>query len=342
MAPLGGVGTTSPLDDGHWHYVVGTVSGSPDSLASSAIYRLYIDGVEVANYLDDHCCGGNTLPWHSGAIGRIGSAPSWGSWYSGDIADLAIYSVALSPAEVAAHYAAAANPMPPPGSVYATGVNENIGSDHVMRLSPLYGGIPATASWDVTLVSGPAISGYGFDCSDGTVFNVTGSSGTTAGVAGHPDCYLYAYKDGGGYQANDVFSGTYSFGLAAPGSPPVPDTSGTYSGSGVWHIVAVAASALAAGATVSGSYDGWVSSNCQNQHKVFYWQVVDAYGSVFASGQGEDGHDDPSLGGHDLEFNGSVSGTAPVDGDWYALQIKVSSSCDFQTDPSLPPMLSIP
>jgi PKD repeat protein len=126
----------------------------------------------------------------------------------------------------------------------------------------------------------------------------------------------------GGYVASDA---------AAPAAPSA-DASGAYTGSSAWHTVAVASTASPAGASVSGSFGGWESSNCSGQHKYFYWQVIDAFYTVLASGTTEGTADNTS--GLDRAFSGTFSQTTPAANEWYALQVSIASTCAFYTAPA--------
>lgn len=106
---------TTPINDGAWHHVVGTLSSTDGS-------ALYLDGAQVA--------GDSTMRSTSQVAGywRIGGdqmnswpnapAPSRTDPNSGylaaDIADVAVYPTALAPARVAAHFGATppANQLP--------------------------------------------------------------------------------------------------------------------------------------------------------------------------------------------------------------------------------------
>ena len=116
---------------------------------------------------------------------------------------------------------------------------------------------------------------------------------------------------------------------ANAGPPAVPDLSGSYTGGGVWHTVAVTATTQARAATVSGSFSGQTSSNCQGQDKVFQWRLTDSLGFVLTSGQAQVGADSTSA--HDLAFAGTFAQTTPLANEWYALELRVGSSCLFQT-----------
>ncbi len=96
--------STTPLGDGAWHYVVATYDGSN--------IDFYVDGALAAS------TSASGSPYYEGpqvAIGRDADAcdgvvPS----FEGNIAQVAVYNYALSAAQVAAHYAAATVPVPPP------------------------------------------------------------------------------------------------------------------------------------------------------------------------------------------------------------------------------------
>ena len=94
------INTTTSYNDGNWHHVVATLSQGG--------LRLYVDGVERAgnpNIVDASALlegywrvGGDALGTWTGASG--------GSYFNGDIDNPAIYRVALTPGQVATHYAA--------------------------------------------------------------------------------------------------------------------------------------------------------------------------------------------------------------------------------------------
>jgi hypothetical protein len=124
---------------------------------------------------------------------------------------------------------------------------------------------------------------------------------------------------------------------AINGAGPV-DPNGTYSGSGAWHTIAAATVSDPLGTSISGSFEGWVSSDCRDQHKIFDWVVLDTLGYVLASGRQESGSDTAS--GHNLYFSGTFGQTTPIGTDRYALLLRISSSCDFEASPL--PSISVP
>ena len=113
-------------------------------------------------------------------------------------------------------------------------------------------------------------------------------------------------------------------------APPAADASGTYSGGGGWHTVAVVSPGYSGGTDIFGDYEGWLSSDCNGQHKIFSWQVVDGLGGTVSAGSAEGTAD--SSDGHSTSFYDTFEQTV-VANDWYALQIRVSSTCAFYTNP---------
>lgn len=91
---VGAVGQVSPLAyaDQTWHHLVGTID--------TANQRLYVDGTQVATVAH-----GAAQPSTLGLF--LGRAQNNSSFCRGFVSEAAIYSVALSAAKVAAHYAAA-------------------------------------------------------------------------------------------------------------------------------------------------------------------------------------------------------------------------------------------
>ena len=85
------------VNDGRWHYVVYTHDG--------ATGRLYVDGAESASATYERILGG--------AEASIGFDRSVGTWFRGDVDDVAIYNAALTTAQIRDHYAAR---MPRKGS----------------------------------------------------------------------------------------------------------------------------------------------------------------------------------------------------------------------------------
>ena len=90
---------SAPINDGQWHYVAGTMSSTTGTV-------LYVDGAQVATdaatttirpYLGYWRLAGDTLAY-------LPAAPA-SPYFAGSIADVAVYPTALTPAQVAAHFA---------------------------------------------------------------------------------------------------------------------------------------------------------------------------------------------------------------------------------------------
>jgi large repetitive protein len=102
--------TPNAYNDGQWHYVVGTLG--PSGMA------MYVDGHLIGTNSTttpqaytgfwrvggDNLNGWNLDPWGSNSQG---TTQPHSYWFSGTIADVAVYPVALSASQVGAHYAAA-------------------------------------------------------------------------------------------------------------------------------------------------------------------------------------------------------------------------------------------
>lgn len=91
---------TSPLsyNNGAWHHVLGTFTGSA--------LTLYVDGVQVATAVG--VTTSYTGYWRAGAENLSSwPTPPNGSYFVGGLDELAVYGTALSAARVSAHYTAA-------------------------------------------------------------------------------------------------------------------------------------------------------------------------------------------------------------------------------------------
>ena len=84
----------SGYDDGNWHYVAVTRTGTT--------FKLYVDGAAVVNGTSNQS-GAVTTP--SITFGRS-AAGSTIRWYTGNLDEIAFYNAVLAPASVTAHYAA--------------------------------------------------------------------------------------------------------------------------------------------------------------------------------------------------------------------------------------------
>lgn len=91
------MGSTVPVNDGNWHYVVAVRDGITDKR------YVYIDGVLSAQATDTQCDDfSSTAPLYIGA--RLASLPSPGILFNGSMDDVKIYSRALTAAEITAEY----------------------------------------------------------------------------------------------------------------------------------------------------------------------------------------------------------------------------------------------
>jgi hypothetical protein len=121
------------LDDGNWHFVVATTNG--------ASATAYVDGVSLGT--QNFTGTLNTLPSAQGFL--IGAdAQGCCGFFSGGLADVAVFPSALTAATVTAQFAASGLSRPPAaGSPTATaGANQ------------------ATVSWQAPSGSDPAVTGY--------------------------------------------------------------------------------------------------------------------------------------------------------------------------------------
>ena len=98
-------GSSSALNDGKWHNLVGVFDGQNGTLLSQSNFRLYIDGQIVTSNFDGV---GNIAPPFTGIDGTVIGAhiPGLdGKFYQGKIANVMIYTGALTSQEVAQNYA---------------------------------------------------------------------------------------------------------------------------------------------------------------------------------------------------------------------------------------------
>jgi hypothetical protein len=86
-------------DTTKWHYVAATKNG--------ATMHLYIDGADVTGSTYNLAMANNTLPL---AVGQSSSS----AWFRGGLDDVAVYSHALTAAEISSHYQAGLGPAAPP------------------------------------------------------------------------------------------------------------------------------------------------------------------------------------------------------------------------------------
>ncbi len=112
---IDGVGAiTNTIGDGSWHFVVATYNGN-DSITG---FTLYVDGVPVATQVihdgvrnfDMNTLGANTIV--NNAPVTIGARQNGGVAFTGQLAELAVFTTQLSSGQISAMYTAAVPPPP--------------------------------------------------------------------------------------------------------------------------------------------------------------------------------------------------------------------------------------
>ena len=157
--------STAVIATGVWSYVVGV----QDSTAT----RIYVNGKQAA-------AGGGGTPNYSGSSPYDAQITRYG--FPGDVADVAIYSSALSTSQVAVHYAAAGYA---PGAVSNLVATASTNSASLTWTAPSYVGTSPISSYTVTpVVDGKAstpitISGTG---SGANIPNLPAGASYTFGV----------------------------------------------------------------------------------------------------------------------------------------------------------------
>jgi PKD repeat protein len=134
--------SATPLNDGQWHQVVGTLS--PGGM------QLFVDGVRAGFRADTTGAQDYAGYW------RIGGDNSWsgGPWFAGDIDDVAVYPDALDRSRVDAHYVAsgrASNLPKAPADSYGSRVFQD-DADSFWRLDEKGG---ATVAADASATASP-------------------------------------------------------------------------------------------------------------------------------------------------------------------------------------------
>jgi PKD repeat protein len=135
--------SSSPLNDGQWHQLVGTVG--------SGGMQLFVDGVRVGYRADT--TGGQDYK----GFWRVGGDNSWsgGQWFAGAIDEVSIYPTALDRSRVDAHYVAsgrASNLPKAPADSYGSRVFQD-DADSFWRLDEKGG---TTVAADASTTSSPA------------------------------------------------------------------------------------------------------------------------------------------------------------------------------------------
>jgi Concanavalin A-like lectin/glucanases superfamily/Fibronectin type III domain len=138
--------TPAAINDGSWHFVVVTTTGSAATV--------YLDGVSLGT--QNFPATLDTLAASQGLVAGMGAEDCCG-YFTGGLADLAVFPSALTAAQVTAQFAASGLSVPgaPTAPSATAGANQ------------------ASVSWTAPAASDPAVSGY----------LVTAYKGTTAGSA---------------------------------------------------------------------------------------------------------------------------------------------------------------
>jgi Concanavalin A-like lectin/glucanases superfamily len=104
--------TKNISDTSSWHYVAATKNGSS--------VHLYIDGADVTGTVANQTLSNNTQPL---VIGQS----SGGSFFKGQIEEVAVYNQVLTPAQVLDHYQLGTAPCSPKVSTYSQGLPARAG-----------------------------------------------------------------------------------------------------------------------------------------------------------------------------------------------------------------------
>jgi hypothetical protein len=246
-----------PLDDGVWHLITVTFSGSQ--------LTMYVDGVPI----------GSTA--FTGTLDTSGTSLAVGSsLITGSMADLAIYPTALSAATVAAHFTDSGLGRPGPAQV----VHAGYGGPNASDISWGAAAAPGTGvtGYVVTALNGPsagasvsavsdataariyglaagsyafrvqAVDSYGLGAAAvSNTVTVTGAASTytSAVLADHPavfyrmaDSSLVVLADSSGHGSEGVYDPGSVAGLAAPG-PLVGDPSTAAASNGGQQMASV-------------------------------------------------------------------------------------------------------
>jgi hypothetical protein len=155
--------TATSLNDGNWHFVVVTSTGTSATA--------YVDGISLGS--QNFGATLNTLPTPQGLVIGMGAQDCCG-YFSGDLADVAVFPSALTAAQVTAQFKASGlgRPAAPTSPSATAGANQ------------------ATVSWTAPPASNPAFTGYlvtaykGSTAQNSVSVPATASSTTVTGLAG--------------------------------------------------------------------------------------------------------------------------------------------------------------
>lgn len=104
-----GVSSTQAFNDGQWHHVVGTWSASAGTAVHSSQFKIYVDGNLVTT--TSGSTGSVTSPLTGLGTTIIGYHQPWGSYFPGDLDEVAIWSKSLTLAEIQELYVRGANKL---------------------------------------------------------------------------------------------------------------------------------------------------------------------------------------------------------------------------------------
>lgn len=149
------VTTTSPLNDGKWHHVAASLS--------TGGMKLFVDGQLAASDPTVSYGEGYSGYWRVGGdnLSSWPNAPT-SNWFSGAIDEVAVYPSALTPSQIATHYAIGTGRTAPTAS-FTSAANE---------LAVNFNGSGSTVS------PGGTIANYSWDFGDGSAV-ASGASATT-------------------------------------------------------------------------------------------------------------------------------------------------------------------
>ena len=98
-----GVSSAQKINDGNWHSIVATWSAPSGTAVNTSQFKIYIDGQGPVS-VTTGSTGSATSPLSGLGDTLIGHHAAWGTYWPGDIDDVAIWDVALTPSEIQAIY----------------------------------------------------------------------------------------------------------------------------------------------------------------------------------------------------------------------------------------------